>query len=60
MQKKRLGCLTGTGIVAALITILAITGFTFVQGGSLFSPGALNAHQTGAVLGNVHSHAETG
>ena len=59
MQKKRLGCLTGTGIIAASITLLVIIGFVLVKGGSLFSPGALNAHQTGAVLGNVHSHAET-
>ncbi len=60
MQKNRLGCLTGTGIGAALITLLAIVGFAFVQGGSLFSPGGLSAHQTGVVLGNVQSHAETG
>jgi predicted CxxxxCH...CXXCH cytochrome family protein len=60
VQQNRLGCLTGTGIISALITILAISGVAFAAGGSLFSPGALNAHQSGAVLGNVHSHAETG
>jgi hypothetical protein len=60
MSRTRLGCLTGTGLLAALITILSIAGFGFAGGGSLFSPGALNARQTGAVLGNVRSHAETG
>ena len=59
MQKNRLGCLTGTGIIAALITILVIAGIGFAQGATMFSPGALSAKQSGAVLGNVHSHAET-
>jgi hypothetical protein len=59
MTKNRLGCLTGTGILAALFTVLVIIGFGFASGGSMFSPGPLNAHQSGAVLGNVRSHAET-
>ena len=59
MQKRGLGCLTGGGILSALITVLAISGLGFAGGGALFSPGALNAHQSGAVLGNVRSHAET-
>jgi len=59
MRNKPLGCLTGTGIIATLITALAIVGAVFAQGGTLFSAGALNA-QSGAMLGNVHSHAETG
>jgi len=59
MQNKPLGCLTGTGIIATLVTALAIVGAAFAQGGTLFSAGALNA-QSGAILGNVHSHAETG
>ena len=59
MQKSGLGCLTGTGMISAVIAMLAIGGVAFAGGGSLFSPGALNAQQTGAVLGNVRSHADT-
>jgi hypothetical protein len=59
MQKNQLGCLTGTGIIAALLTLAALTAIGFVQGGALFSPGALSSRQTGAVLGSVRSHADT-
>ncbi len=59
MHRERLGCLTGPGIAAALITALAIAALAFTQGGNLYSPGLLNA-QTGAVLGGVASHAATG
>ena len=59
MQKIPLGCLTGTGLISALIAILTIGGVAVAGGGSLFSPGALNAQQTGEILGNVRSHAES-
>ncbi len=57
MQANRLGCLTGTGILATLIAALIIAGTTLASGGSMYSPGALNA-KTGEVLGGVSSHAE--
>ena len=57
MRTARLGCLTGTGIIAALIAALAIAGYAFASGGSMFSPGSLNAVQ-GQTLGNVSSHAD--
>jgi hypothetical protein len=61
MYNNRLGCLTGTGIIATLITALGIIGVAFFQGGILFSPGELNAQtRSGTVLGNIHSHAELG
>ncbi len=61
MRNKRLGCLTGTGIISTLVTALAIAGFGFAQGGSMFNAGALNAQtKAGVVLGNVSSHAEIG
>ncbi len=56
-MNNRLGCLTGSGIIAAILTTLIVTGITLVQGGVLFNPGALNA-QAGEALGGVHSHAE--
>jgi hypothetical protein len=59
MKSSHLGCFTSSGIIATLITALAIAGFAFIQGGGLYSPGALNA-QAGEMLGGVTSHAETG
>ena len=59
MQKNRLGCLSGTGIIAAVITALVIVGYVYARGGLLYNPGPLNA-QSGEVLGGVTSHAEIG
>lgn len=59
MQNRRLGCLTGTGILAALVTTLAIAGYAYARGGLMYNPGPLNA-QRGQTLGGVSSHAETG
>ncbi len=57
MQNNKLGCLSGSGIFAGLLTvvILIVTGLT--GGGQIFSAGALNA-QPGEPLGGVTSHAE--
>ena len=57
MRSQRLGCLTPTGLVAALVTILILAGAGIVQGGALFSPGDLNARPD-QVIGGVRSHAE--
>jgi len=57
MQTNRLGCLTSTGIVAALIAALAIVGLVIASGGLMFSPGNLN-NIHGVLLGGVTSHAE--
>jgi hypothetical protein len=57
MRRNRLGCLTGTGILAALITAFLIAGYAVASGGSMFSPGHLNASR-GSPLGGVTSHAE--
>ena len=57
MTNRRLGCLTPLGITAAMITLLVIGGAWLVQGGMMFSPGALNAVQ-GSAKGGVSSHAE--
>ena len=57
MHNSRLGCFTSAGIIAALITALAIAGAVFAKGGLLYSPGALNA-QAGETLGGVTSHAQ--
>ena len=57
MRVGRLGCLTGTGLIATLITAVFLTGAVFASGGSMFSPGELNA-DAGPILGGVSSHAE--
>jgi hypothetical protein len=57
MRNSRLGCLTPTGLIAGLLTVLFIGGFAATQGGVLYSPGPLNA-QAGEALGGVTSHAE--
>lgn len=54
---NRLGCLTGTGLVAALITVAALVGFSLASGGHMFSSGDLNA-QTDETIGGVTSHAQ--
>lgn len=59
MQNKRLGCLSGMGILAMLVTLLAIVGVVYAKGGLLYNPGPLNG-QLGEPLGGVRSHAETG
>jgi cytochrome c3-like protein len=59
MRSNRFGCLTSTGILAALITALAIAGYAYARGGSMYSPGPLSA-QGGRTLGGVTSHAGTG
>ena len=59
MQRNKLGCLTFSGILSVIITVLAIAGVAYARGGLLYSPGALNA-QSGKMLGGVTSHAETG
>ena len=59
MRTNRLGCLTGAGLLAVLITLLVIAGVAFARGGVLFNPGALNAEGGMETLGGVHSHAET-
>ena len=54
---NRLGCLTGTGIVTALLTALVIAGYAYARRGLMYNPGPLN-DQRGAALGGVNSHAE--
>ena len=54
---NRLGCLTGSGFVAAFITLFVLVGVAFASGSQMFSSGALNA-QPGEPMGGVASHAE--
>ena len=56
-SNNRLGCLTGTGLFAATITIIAIVAVAFFSGNQMFSAGALN-NQAGESVGGVTSHAQ--
>jgi len=58
-KTSRLGCLTGSGIGAVIVTALVIAGYVYAKGGLLYNPGPLNA-QAGEMLGGVTSHAQTG
>ncbi|MEW5940334.1 MAG: cytochrome c3 family protein [Chloroflexota bacterium] len=57
MRTQRLGCLTFSGLLAALFTCLVLAVLLVLQGGDMFSPGALNA-QTGETRGGATSHAQ--
>jgi len=59
MHNNKLGCFTGAGIIATLVTLFLIAGFAFMNGSQMFSPGALNAVVVpGKSYGGVNSHAE--
>jgi hypothetical protein len=58
METTRFGCLSVSGILAALIVTLIVAGITIFKGGVLFNPGALNAQDGSQVLGGVLSHAD--
>jgi hypothetical protein len=60
MKTKRIGCFTGSGLIAGLLTLLFISGVALARGGVLFNPGALNAQAGAQPVGGVASHAETG
>ena len=57
MRSNRLGCLTGTGLFAAFLTMFVLVGVAFSSGNHMFSAGDLNA-QPGETVGSVNSHAQ--
>jgi hypothetical protein len=59
-MNKPLGCLSRSGLAAAMLVLVSLAGVGLVWGGLLFSPGALSAQGGGDPLGGVRSHAETG
>ncbi len=60
MQNRRLGCLSATGMISAVIALLIVVGVVLAKGGVPFSPGPLNAQAGEEMLGGVRSHAEIG
>ena len=59
-MRKRLGCLSTSGLAAALLTLLVLAGVIGLWGGAPFSPGPLNAQVGQAELGGVRSHDAIG
>jgi hypothetical protein len=57
---ERLGFLSSSGALLAVLFLLVVIGVTAFMGPTLFSPGALGAHDTGRTLGGVSSHAQLG
>ncbi len=57
MKAKRRSFLASAGFAAAIIAALMIAASALASGGSMYSPGALNA-QPGNLLGGVSSHAD--
>jgi hypothetical protein len=58
MRSNRLGCFSASGILTTIITLVLITGVGMARGGSLFSPGDLNAQQGQVRLNGALSHAD--
>ena len=59
-MNKPLGCLSRSGIIAALLTWILLLAVGIVWRGAPFSSGPLNAQTSGVQLGGVRSHAELG
>jgi len=59
MQNNRLGCLTGTGILASFVTLFVIVGVAFAGGSQMFTAGPLNNQNNGGgAHGGVSAHAQ--
>lgn len=59
-MNRPIGCLSRSGLAAALVTLIVLAGAGLVWGGRPFSPGPLNAQAGSQPAGGVRSHAETG
>lgn len=59
-MNKGYGCLSGTAMLSAFITILVIVASVIFYGGTIFSAGALNSVSGSEALGEVASHHDIG
>jgi len=59
VDNSRIGCLSRSGIIFAVLTTVILTVMVLWQDNVLYSPGPLNA-KAGSSLGGVTSHAEIG
>ncbi len=59
MKSSRFGCLSASGVITAILTLLFISGVSLARGGVLYNPGDLNDQKSAIPLQGVYSHAET-
>ena len=57
-MRRPLGCMTATGLLAAVITAVTVVGAAAFSGNAIFSSGELNGTVGQTALGGVRSHAE--
>ena len=58
-MKRQLSCLSPVGVLAGLLVVIAIVGYTRLRGGNLFSPGPVTAASSrNAPLDGHRSHAD--
>jgi hypothetical protein len=55
---NRPGFVSGTAVLLAAVTLVALLGWVSIGGPALLSPGALNAQARARTLGGVTSHAQ--
>lgn len=58
MTKRPLGCLSTSGLIAFILSLVIIGAAFGFRGNDIFSPGALSASRGATAIGNVWSHAE--
>ena len=59
-MNRPLGCLTTTGIIAAILTAALVAIATLASGQAIFSPGELNAERGSTPIHGVYAHADLG
>src|SRR3989337_2607329 len=57
-MNRPLGCLTGSALIAAVLTAVAILGAAAATGNGIFSPGELSGDREEGPIGGVVSHTE--
>jgi hypothetical protein len=55
---RPLGCLTGSALIALIVTLVGVSVAAAVSGNNIFSPGGLNASRAQQAVGGVQSHAD--
>ena len=57
-MNRPLGCLTGSGLIAAILASLTILAAAAASGNAIFSPGELNTQSGAAAIGRASSHGD--
>ncbi len=57
-MKTRLGCITIPALITVVLGLALVGAISFLRGGTLFSPGPLNAQKGLLSVGSIVSHAD--